>query len=123
MDILLDKDVSNASNASAQVMTHVEVEKACVTPLLTLCTVFLVNVQWLVKLIVSRLQTYLCWCVCFIYWLSIKSEPDLPHCKSLERQTHKNIAVNQVCVGAEKHLKDAEQGAEATGLTDTGVYD
>ena len=44
MDISLDKDVSNALNASAEVMTHVEVEKACLTPLLTSWTAFLVNV-------------------------------------------------------------------------------
>lgn len=37
---------------------------------------------------VSGLSAYLCWCVRLIYWLSIKSEPDLPHFKSLQRETH-----------------------------------
>ena len=31
------------------------------------------------KATVTQAQTYLCRCVCLIYWLSIKSEPDLPH--------------------------------------------
>lgn len=51
---------------------------------------------WAAKPSVSRPKTYLWWCVCLIYWLSIKSEPDLPHRQSLKKththtHTHKNV--------------------------------